>query len=668
MRRTVLIPLIVACALFMENMDSTVIATSLPAIASDLGEPPLALKLALTSYLVSLAVFIPVSGWVADRFGSRKVFAAAIVTFAIGSVLCALAGSLSQFVLFRFLQGVGGAMMVPVGRLVLMRAIPKQEYVAALNYLTIPALIGPVVGPALGGAITMYADWRWIFLINIPISVLGVYLVLRHIPDVREDASPPFDLRGFFMSGFGLSVLMLGLSAFGGHLMPRAAAALCVAAGSAMLLLYARHAMRTAHPVIDLRLFRLHTFRDGTLVASLFRIGIQSTPFLLPLLLQLGFGLDPLRSGLITCAAAVGSLFVKSVTSAVLRRFGFRQVLIVNGTLCALSVAVFACFGRTTPHALIMVLVLLSGCLRSLQFTALQALSFADIHGRDMSQAASVSSMVQRLSQSMGIALAAYLLQLASTVQGHETIVAGDFPPTFIAIALVALLAPFLHTGTDTPMTISSYPDTRLLIANEWVDAAGGKTIPVLNPATGQAIGNGRPCQHRRPGPRPGRRPEGLRNLARRPAAERAATMRRAASLLRERAGDIARLLTQEQGKPLAEAKGKPWPAPRSSTGSRPKACACTAASSRRATRQAQQLVLKEPVGPVAAFTPWNFPINQIVRKLSAALATGCSFLCKAPEETPASPAALLQCFVDAGVPAGVVGLVFGDPAEISAT
>src|ERR1700676_2255883 len=212
-RRAVLIPLIVACALFMENMDSTVIATSLPAIAADIAEQPLALKLALMSYLVSLAVFIPISGWMADRYGSRTVFSAAIVTFMVGSVLCALAATLPQFVAFRFVQGMGGAMMVPVGRLVLMRAIPKHEYVAALNYLTIPALLGPVIGPALGGAITLYVNWRWIVIINVPISVLGMFLVLRHIPNVREANTSPFDVRGFALSGVGLSVLMLGLSA-----------------------------------------------------------------------------------------------------------------------------------------------------------------------------------------------------------------------------------------------------------------------------------------------------------------------------------------------------------------------------------------------------------------------------------------------------------------------
>jgi EmrB/QacA subfamily drug resistance transporter len=436
-----------------------VITTSLPAIAASIHEPALALKLALTSYLVSLAVFIPISGWMADRFGSRTVFAIAIVTFALGSVLCAFAGTLAQFVLFRFLQGVGGAMMVPVGRLVLMRAVPKNEYVAALNYLTMPAQLGPVVGPALGGAITLYANWRWIFLINVPISVLGIYLVLRHIPNVREEASPPFDLRGFVMSGLGLSVLMLGLSTFGGRLMPFAATVSCIVAGAALLGLYARHALRTPHPVINLRLFRLHTFRDGTLVGSLFRIGVQSTPFLLPLMLQLGFGLDPLLSGLITCTAAVGSLFMKSASARLLRRFGFRTVLTINGTICALSVAMFALFTKATPHAVIALLLLLSGCLRSLQFTALQAISFADIHGQDMSQAASISSVVQRLSQSIGIAVAAYVLQLVSSIQGHARIVAADFAPTFIVLALIALAAPLLHRrlAVDAGVAVSGH-------------------------------------------------------------------------------------------------------------------------------------------------------------------------------------------------------------------
>jgi EmrB/QacA subfamily drug resistance transporter len=445
MQRTVLIPLIVACALFMENMDSTVIATSLPAIAQDLGENPLALKLALTSYLVGLAVFIPISGWVADRVGSRTVFASAIAVFMGGSLLCAGSSTLAAFVAARFLQGIGGAMMVPVGRLVLLRAVPKSGLLEALNYLTIPALIGPVVGPALGGAITLYFHWRWIFIINVPISVLGLVLVLRHIENVREPETPALDLRGFALSGVGLSVLMLGLSALGGHLLPGAVTAACIVAGALALAAYAWHARRAEHPLIDLSLLKVPTFYTGIVAGSLFRIGVGATPFLLPMLLQLGFGLDPLQSGLLTCATAAGAMFMKTLTAAILRRFGFRSVLTVNAAVASAAVAVFGLFTAATPHSVIFAVLLLSGCLRSLQFTSLQAISFAEIHRETMSQASSIASMAQRLAQSLGVAVGAYALQLSSALQGHGAVVASDFWPAFLAVALISAASLFFH-------------------------------------------------------------------------------------------------------------------------------------------------------------------------------------------------------------------------------
>jgi EmrB/QacA subfamily drug resistance transporter len=429
----------------MENMDSTVITTSLPAIATDIGESPLALKLALTSYLVSLAVFIPISGWVADRYGSRSVFAVAIVVFMGGSLLCAVSDTLTAFVISRFLQGIGGAMMVPVGRLVLMRAVPKRNYVAALNYLTIPALLGPVTGPALGGAITLYFHWRWIFLINVPISILGLFLVLRHIPNVREPDMPAFDLRGFALSSVGLSVLMLGFSALGGHLLPVTAAGACIVIGTMTLMAYGWHARRTQHPVVDLRLLKLPTFRNGVLVGGVFRAGLGATPFLLPLLFQIGFGLNPLQSGILTCATAVGAMFMKTITVFILRRFGFRTVLSINGVAASAIIVAFGLFTATTPHVVIAAVLLVSGCLRSLQFTALNAISFADIAPQNMSQAASVSSMAQRLSQSVGIAAGAYFLQLSSVVQNHATIVTADFWPAFLGIGLISVAAPLLH-------------------------------------------------------------------------------------------------------------------------------------------------------------------------------------------------------------------------------
>lgn len=447
MQRHVLIPLIVACALFMENMDSTVLATSLPAIAKDIGENPLALKLALTSYLVALAIFIPISGWVADRYGSRTIFAAAIVVFLAGSLLCAVSSTLSFFVAARFIQGIGGAMMVPVGRLVLLKSVPKSGLVAALNYLTIPALLGPIIGPPLGGLITQYFNWRGIFLINVPISILGLFLVLRHIPNIREDQLPSLDLRGFVLLGFGLSLVMLGLSALGGHLLPGTIIAVCIVLGALCLVAYGRHARRLADPVIDLTPLRFSTFRAGVVGGSLFRIGAGATPFLLPLMFQLGFGLDPFHSGLLTCTTAIGAMFMKTLTVTILQRYGFRQVMIVNALVSSSAIALYGLFTAQTPHTVVIMVLILSGCLRSLQFTAVGAISFADISKELMSQASSLQSMTQRLAQSLGVAVGAYALELSSHVQGHATIVAADFWPAFLVLALISGCSVFYNVA-----------------------------------------------------------------------------------------------------------------------------------------------------------------------------------------------------------------------------
>ena len=437
MRHHVLIPLIVACALFMENMDSTVLATSLPAIAADIGENPLALKLALTSYLVGLAIFIPISGWVADRYGSRKIFAWAIVVFLGGSLFCAASSTLTLFVIARFIQGIGGAMMVPVGRLVLLKTVPKSGLVAALNYLTIPALLGPIMGPPLGGLITQYFNWRGIFLINVPISVLGIYLVLRHIPNIREDDLPPLDVRGFVLLGIGLSLTMLGLSALGGHLLSPLVTGACIVLGSVLLFSYYRHAQRAANPVINLSVLKFPTFRAGVVGGSLFRIGAGAAPFLLPLMFQLGFGLDPFHSGLLTCTTAIGAMFMKTLTLRILKRYGFRQVLIVNAILSSAGVAVYGAFTAQTPHSLIIPVLILTGCLRSLQFTAVGAIGFAEIGKEMMSQASGLQSMSQRLAQSVGVAIGAYALELSSQLQHHTSVVASDFWPAFVVVGLI---------------------------------------------------------------------------------------------------------------------------------------------------------------------------------------------------------------------------------------
>ena len=306
-----IIPLVVASALFMENTDSTVIATSLPAIAADLHEDPVILKLAFTTYLLALTVFIPVSGWCADRFGARNVFRAAIAIFTLGSIACGLATSLEGLIAARALQGMGGAMMVPVGRLIILRTVSKSEMVNALALLTIPALLGPVFGPPLGGFITTYFHWRWIFFINVPFGLLGLALATIYMPNIREEGVPPLDAKGFLLSGLGLSSLVFGATVFGRDVLPAHGAEILMVVGAVLTAIYVRHAKRTANPILDLNLLKIPTFRSGALGGNLFRVGVDAIPFLLPLMLQLGFKLTPFQSGSLTFAAALGALTMK---------------------------------------------------------------------------------------------------------------------------------------------------------------------------------------------------------------------------------------------------------------------------------------------------------------------------------------------------------------------
>jgi EmrB/QacA subfamily drug resistance transporter len=439
--RRVLVPLIVACALFMEHMDSTVLSTSLPAIAADMGENPLALKLALTSYLISLAVFLPASGWVADRYGSRTVFAWAMGVFMLGSLLCAASSTLAQFVGARFVQGMGGAMMAPVGRLVLLKSVPKSRLVGAMNIVMIPAMLGPLLGPPLGGFITEYFHWRGIFLINVPVSIVGITLALAYVPNIRESEVRPFDVRGFALSALGLSFLVFGLSALGGHLLTDNAIAAFITTGLLALAAYWRHSRRALHPALNLDLLKVATFRAGVVGGTLFRIGAGAVPFLLPLLFQLGFGLSPLQSGLLTCASAVGALLIRSMSIVVLKRFGFRRVLMANAAVSSLGVAVYGLFASDTPYEVIFFVLLITGGLRALQFTINGAIAYADVTRELMSQATSLSSVAQRIAQSLGVVVGAYALELSSLLQGHATVVAGDFWPAFLALGIISGLS-----------------------------------------------------------------------------------------------------------------------------------------------------------------------------------------------------------------------------------
>ncbi|MDP4023127.1 DHA2 family efflux MFS transporter permease subunit [Methylobacterium sp. NEAU 140] len=452
-----IVPLTVATALFMENTDSTVIATALPSIAASLHDDPIALKLALTAYLVSLAIFIPVSGWMADRFGARTVFRAALCVFMAGSLACAAADGLAWFVAARFVQGMGGAMMTPVGRLVLLRSVPKAQLVTALSYLTLPALIGPVIGPPLGGLITTALDWRWIFFINLPIGLVGLVLSSLYFENLREPERPPLDFAGFLLLGPGLAALMLGFASTGRHLLPEAVAWSCLAGGAALLALYVVHARRTAHPLVRLDLMRHPTFRAAVLGGSLFRIGTGAIPFLLPLMLQVGFGLDALRSGLITFAAAAGAMLVKALAPSILRRLGFRTVMVSNAVLASAFLAVNGLFTAQTPHWLMVLLLFVGGCLRSVQFTCVNAIAYADLERREISAGTSFASVCQQLSLSLGVTLGALALEGVASLHGRTAIEAADFGPAFFAVAVISALAvlPFRRLSPEAGAEVS---------------------------------------------------------------------------------------------------------------------------------------------------------------------------------------------------------------------
>jgi len=433
-----LVPMIVAVALFMDNMDSTVIATSLPAIAADIGTSPLTLKLAVTSYLLSLAVFIPMSGWTADRFGARTVFRAAIAVFVLGSIGCALSGSIAQFVMARIVQGMGGAMMTPVGRLVLVRTVDRRELVNAMAWVSIPAMIGPLMGPPLGGFITTYFSWHWIFLINVPIGLVGIVLVTRYIENVRAEAREGFDAVGMVLSGIAVAGLTFGLSVAGFEIVPWPVVVAILLTGAVAAALYIAYARRVPAPILDFSLLKLPTFRASLVGGFMFRIGVGAMTFLLPLLLQVGFNLTPLRSGLITFTSTLGALFMKAAAPRMLKRFGFRQVLIWNAILGGLSISLCAIFRDSTPSWVMIGILMLGGFFRSLQFTSINALAYAEVPTSRMSRATALAAVGQQVSLATGVAIGALTVEIVVRMKDQATIMASDFPPGFLLVGLIA--------------------------------------------------------------------------------------------------------------------------------------------------------------------------------------------------------------------------------------
>jgi EmrB/QacA subfamily drug resistance transporter len=455
MRRDRIVPLIIAVALFMENMDSTVIATSLPAIAADIGTNPLALKLAVTSYLLSLAIFIPASGWTADRFGARTVFRAAIAVFVLGSIGCAMSSSLTDFVIARIVQGMGGAMMTPVGRMVLVRTISRRELVAAMAWVTTPALIGPVIGPPVGGFITTYATWHWIFLINVPIGLVGIVLATRFIDDVRAEHHERFDIAGMIYAGLGIAGLAFGLSVAGLNFLPWTVVVCLIVGGGIFIAAYLVHARHTAVPALDLTLFRLPTFRASVFGGFTFRIGVGALPFLLPLMLQVGFGKSPFESGLITFGSAAGAMGMKMAAATMLKRFGFRAILISNALISSAFLAACAFFSEAMPVALMFAILLIGGFFRSLQFTSINTIAYAEVEQARVSRATALVSVGQQLSLSAGVALGALAVDLTAQFHGHMELQAADFQVAFVVVAAISAMSVFIfqrlsvHAGAE---------------------------------------------------------------------------------------------------------------------------------------------------------------------------------------------------------------------------
>lgn len=456
-RLRVIIPMIVAVAFLMEQLDSTIITTAIPDMAISLGTTPLRLNLAVTTYVLTLAVFIPVSGWFADRFGARRIFALALGIFTLGSALCGMADSFGMLLAMRVLQGLGGAMMTPVGRLILLRSFPRAQLVTAMTYMTLPAILGPVIGPLLGGLLTTYTSWRWIFYVNVPFGCVGILAALHYFDDVKGETVTPFDYPGFIMVGLGVALLQYGLENIGRPTIPALAIAAVLAAAVLLLLAFGRYARRKANPAVDMTLFRLRSFWVGTLAGGLCRIGLNGVPFLLPLMLQVGFGFSPVVSGSLTFVSSLGALLIRPALSPLLRQLGFDRVLIISAALGSVAIAGFALMRPDTPHWVLLGYIFFFGLLRSMQFMTSNTLSYADMPGERLSRATSLGGVLQQLSVSFGVSMGAMLLGLVS-FESH-VLTPERFHEAFLLMAVIPLLSipGFLYLRPEDGVQVSGH-------------------------------------------------------------------------------------------------------------------------------------------------------------------------------------------------------------------
>jgi EmrB/QacA subfamily drug resistance transporter len=428
----------VASGLLMEFVDTTALATALPSMAGYFGVRPESLKLALTAYVLALAVFMPASAWLADRLGAKRVYLGSLLVFSLGSVACAVSPGLSWLVAARILQGLGGALMTPVGRTIILRSVPRSELVPAMNWFTMPAQLGPLLGPPLAGLLLAVADWRWIFLINLPIAALGALAVARYVPGESSRESRDFDLRGYLLVATAI-VLFVGTLAFASSTDGTGLLAAALLASLACGALFVRHALRHKHPVLDVRLLADSTFRNCMTGGTLARFAVGAGPLLLPLLLQLGLGWTPLQAGMVLMGQAIGTVLAKAVATTVLRRYTLRTVLIGSNLAAAALTATPALFGLLTPLWLVFMLLVATGLTRSLQFTVSNSVAYADLKGSELSVASTLASVIQQVGHAVGISIAGLLLALGTT--GAGTLELTDFRMPFMAMGLLGATA-----------------------------------------------------------------------------------------------------------------------------------------------------------------------------------------------------------------------------------
>ena len=439
------LPWVVATALFMEQLDSTIVNTAVPAMAASLGVEPLSLKAVVASYIVSLAVGIPISGWIADRFGTRRTFRTAVAIFTLASIACGVSVNVTMLIAARIVQGLGAAMMTPVGRLAIVRTFAKSELLVAMNFVIIPALIGPMLGPTVGGLIVHWVSWREIFFVNVPMGIAALVIIHRYMPDYRGDAPRPLDFVGLALFGSGMAILSWLLEIFGEHQISVLQGALLLALALSLLAAYVWHARQIAHPLINLALFKLRTFRVSVGGGLVTRLGIGGMPFLLPLLYQLGLGLPAWESGLLTMPAALAAMTMKFLSAKVLRRYGFRQVLIVNTILVGSTICLFSLVTPATPLPVILLLSLTQGFFNSLQFSSVNGMAYADIAPGDSSMATSIASTVQQLALSFGLASGSLIAgwYLGEVSQTDAVAVTSALHRTFLTVGGVTMLSSF---------------------------------------------------------------------------------------------------------------------------------------------------------------------------------------------------------------------------------